>query len=131
VAVGRKRRVDHAVKDAEAATGMQFCVYLGPVEGDDPHAFAEGMFARAGRVERPGVLLLVAPKEHYVEILTSPEARTRLPDETCEAAVARMVEDFKAGRIDKGIVHGLEFLAGAAGAGAAPEGSTDFPNVLD
>lgn len=110
---------------------MQFCVYLGPVEGDDPRAFAEGMFTRAGLVERPGVLLLVAPTERSVEIVTSPEARQRVPDEQCEAAVARMVEDFKAGHIDRGIVHGIEYLAGVAGTGTAPAGGADFPNVLD
>ena len=131
MAVGRKRRVDHAVKEAEAATGLQFCVYLGPVEGDDPHAFAEGMFAKAGLADRPGVLLLVAPKEHYVEIVTSADARLRVPDDACEAAIARMVGDFKAGRIDKGIVHGVEYLAEVAGHGDALAGGADFPNVLD
>ena len=130
MAVGRKRRVAEAVRAAEASTGLQFCVYLGPVEGD-PHAFAETMFTRMELTDRPGVLLLVAPKEHYVEILTSPEARQRVPDEACEQAVARMVDDFRRKRIDRGIVHGVEYLAGVAGAGTAPHGTADFPDVLD
>ncbi|MBW3669349.1 MAG: TPM domain-containing protein [Actinobacteria bacterium] len=123
--------MEEAVKVAEATTGLQFCVYLGPVEGDDPHAFAESLFTRAGLTDRPGVLLLVAPKRHYVEIVTSPAARVRVPDEACEAAVARMIEDFKAGHIDRGIVHGLETLTEVAGAGTAPDGGADFPDILD
>lgn len=118
-----------AVDAAEERTGLQFCVYLGPVDGD-PHRFAEDLFTKSGLADRPGVLLLVAPKEHYVEVLTSPEARTRVPDEACRAAVARMVEDFTRKRVDRGIVHGVDYLAEVAGPGNADAGAVELPDVL-
>lgn len=120
-----------AVRAAEAATGLQFCVYLGPLTGDDAHAAAEAMFVEQGLADRPGVLVLVAPKEHRVEIVTSPAARQRVPDEACQAAIDRMVEDFRRRRFDRGIVNGIEYLAAVAGAGVAAEGAVDLPDVLD
>ncbi|HVF74893.1 MAG TPA: TPM domain-containing protein [Acidimicrobiales bacterium] len=131
VAVGRKAKVGEAVRAAEAATGIQFCVYLGPLRGDDAHAAAEAMFVERGLADRPGVLLLVAPKEHRVEIVTSPAAAERVPDEACRAAIDVMVEDFRRKRFDRGIVNGIEYLATVAGAGVAPEGAVDLPDVFE
>ena len=110
-----------AVDKAEEATGLQFCVYLGPKV--DPATLFDAA--------HPAVLLLVEPKEHHVEIRTSPEARERVPDEACAAAIERMVEDFRRGRFDRGIVNGVEYLAGVAGGGMAAEGAVELPDVLD
>lgn len=110
-----------AVEAAEARTGLQFCVYLGPSR-DPQELFAE---------THPAVLVMVVPEEHHVEIVTSPAARERVPDEVCQAAIDRMIDDFRAGRYDKGIVRGVEYLADVAGEGAAAEGITDLPDVLD
>lgn len=109
-----------AVRAAEARTGLQFCVYLGPPR--HPHE----LFAEA----QPAVLVMVVPEERRVEVVTAPAVRDRLPDEACEAAVGRMVEDFKAGRYDRGIVRGVEHLAEVAGEGTAEAGSEDLPDVL-
>lgn len=118
--VGRKRRVGKAVHEAEARTGLQFCVYLGPPR--DPTE----LFEQA----QPAVLVMVVPEEQRVEIVTSPEARERVPDEACRAAIDHMLDDFRARRYDRGIVRGVEHLAAVAGGGTAAEGSEDLPDVL-
>lgn len=120
-----------AVRAAEKATGLQFCVYLGPLRGDDARAAAEAMFVERGLADRPGVLVLVAPKEHRVEVVTGPAARERLPDEACQAAIELMVEDFRRRRFDRGIVNGIEYLADVAGVGMAADGTIDLPDILE
>ena len=131
MAVGRKRKVADAVRAAEKATGLQFCVYLGPLMGDDARHAAEAMFVERGLADRPGVLVLVAPKEHRVEIVTAESARKRVPDEACQAAIDLMVEDFRKRRFDRGIVNGIEYLSDVAGVGMAAEGSIDLPDILE
>ena len=59
------RRILRSVEDAERATGLQFCVYLGPT-GDDPRAHAEALFEKAGLHARPAVLFLVSPQAAYI-----------------------------------------------------------------
>lgn len=110
-----------AVDAAEEATGLQFCVYLGPPR-DPAELFAQG---------HPEVLVMVVPEEHQVHIVTSPAAKQRVPDEACAAAIERMVDDFRRRRFDRGIVRGVEYLAEVAGPGAAGDGSVELPDVLD
>jgi hypothetical protein len=121
VVVGRKRRVARAVDAAEEATGLQFCVYLGPRR--DPNELLAEV--------QPDVLVAVAPKEHYVEVVTAPGIQDRIPDQACEAAIERMVEDFRRKRYDRGIVRGVEHLAEVAGRGEAAPDAVERPDVLD
>jgi uncharacterized membrane protein len=125
---GRRGRIEAAVDAAEETTGLQITVYLGPVEGDAREA-AERLFVADGSVERPAILLLVAPAARRVEIVTSPTIRARVPDEACAAAVDTMVGHFREGAIDTGIVAGLAELVRVAGPGR-PDGSAELPDVL-
>jgi uncharacterized membrane protein YgcG len=131
VIVSRKGRklIDEAVRDAEAVTGLQFCVYLGPVT-EDSREQAESMFVQAGLVERPAVLLLVAPDQHKVEIVTAPDARERLTDEECAQALQEMTPYFARNAFIDGLVVGLRELAERTGPGKTDPSGTDLPNVL-
>jgi uncharacterized membrane protein YgcG len=125
-----RQRVDDAVRDAEAKTGLQFCVFLGPVGGDS-RQLAEKAFVDAGLYERPAVLVLVAPDVHRVEVVTAPDARERLTDEECEASIAEMTPYFARNDFVGGLVVGLGELAERTGPGTALPGAPDLPNVLD
>lgn len=123
------RRVAEAVDAAEEATGLQFCVYLGPAEGD-ARANAEALFVQAGLHLRPAVLVLVAPGQRRVEVVTAPAVRDRVPDSVCAEAVADMTKRFATGDLAGGIVAGLGRLAAVAGPGAAGPGEGELPDII-
>lgn len=124
-----RRTIDDAVKAAEASTGLQFCVYLGPGQ-EDARTQAESLFVAAGLHERPAVLLLVAPDHRRVEVVTAPAIRDRLTDEACARVIEAMTPSFADGRYVDGLVTGLGRLAAEAGPGAPGEGTTDLPNIV-
>lgn len=123
------RRVGQAVDTAEEATGLQFCVVLGPADGD-AHAHAEALFVQAGLHLRPAVLVLVAPDQRRVEVLTSPAVRERVPDEACAEAVAEMTKHFASDDLAGGIVAGVERLAAVAGPGTAGPDDHELPDIM-
>ena len=129
MAVGSRRRVQKAVQDAEQYTGLEITVYMGEA-GEDAHAHAEELFVASGSLARPALLVLVAPVARRVEIVTAPAVRTRVTDEACALVVHRMVEYFRDGRIDRGIVAGLDELKTAAGPGVAPPDGEKLPDVI-
>lgn len=116
------------MQHAELVTGLQITVYLGAV-GEDARADAERLFVSAGRHQRPAVLLLVAPDSRRVEIVTAPAVQGRVSDAICEAVVRAMVEHFGRGEIERGILVGLERLAGAVGPGPAGD-REELPDVF-
>ncbi|MEO7837276.1 MAG: DUF5130 family protein [Acidimicrobiales bacterium] len=123
------RRVADAVDAAEETTGLQFCVCLGPSEGD-ARAHAEALFVQAGLHLRPALLLLVEPSQRRVEVVTAPAVRDRVPDAACAEAVAGMTERFAAGDLVGGIIAGVGRLAAVAGAGVAGPDDDELPDVL-
>jgi len=125
-----RRAIDAAVAGAEARTGLQFCVYLGPAH-EDTRAHAEGLFVDAGLHEQPAVLIHVAPDHRKVEILTAPAARERVPDDACKRAIDVMTQHFAQNRFLDGLIAGIEQLAETAGPGTPPAGSADLPNVVE
>ena len=129
MAVGSRRRVQKAVREAERYTGLEITVYLGDA-GEDARAHAEQLFVASGSHARPALLVLVAPAARRVEIVTAPAVRTRVTDEACAHVVHRMVEYFRDGRIDRGIVAGLDELKTAAGPGVAPPDGEKLPDVI-
>lgn len=124
------KAIERAVDEAENTTGLQFCVYLGSVVGD-PRGHAEDLFVKAGLPARPAVLVVVAPEDRRVEVVTSSEARERVDDEACATAVADMTERFKNGDIAAGIVAGLHRLTAVAGPGVAPADQEELPDVVE
>jgi uncharacterized membrane protein len=129
VAAGSRRRVQTAVQEAERYTGLQISVYLGDA-GEDARAHAERLFVASGSHARPALLVLVAPAARRVEIVTAPAVRTRVTDQACAHAVQSMVECFRDGRIDGGIIVGLDELKTAAGPGVAARDGEELPDVI-
>jgi len=129
--IRQRKRVERAVDVAENLTGLQICVFIGSVEGErDPRAHAEALFVQAGLHARPAVLLLVAPPQRKVEIVTAPAVRERIPDGAAREAVAAMVERFKDGDLAGGLVAGVEQLAATAGPGTPGPDDEELPDVL-
>jgi len=125
--VRQEKQVRRAVDAAEQQSGLQICVYLGPVE-EDPRAHAERMFVEAGLHTRPAVLVLVAPQARRVEIVTAPEARARVGDESAREAVELMTKRFADGHLVRGLIAGVEHIAAAAGPGQ--ESGEELPDLL-
>ena len=123
----QRARVARAVRAAEQWTGLQFCVYLGPAEGD-LRAHAEAMMDDLGLAEDPAVLLLVAPERRRFEIVTSAAAARRIPDYAAQLAALSMTASFGVGDIAGGIAEGVRLLADAAGRGTGT--GRDLPDVL-
>ena len=86
------------------------------------------MFVQAGMHERPAVLVLVAPRQRRVEIVTGEHARGAHHDGATTEAVATMTRSFQAGDLAGGLLAGIEHLADAAGLGDLPPGQEDLPN---
>jgi uncharacterized membrane protein len=125
----QRRAVERAVHEAEEATGLQLCVYVG--RGDeDTRAQAEAMLVEAGLHTRPAVLVLVEPVRRRVEVVTAPDARARIDDATSELAVATMTRQFARGDLAGGIVAAVDLLAAAAGSGPTSPDAEELPDVL-
>lgn len=124
------RRIASTVDRAEELTGLQFAVYLGPTSADS-RAHAEAMLAELGHSDVPAVLLLVAPEQRRLEIVTSAAARTRIADRHCALAATSMTASFAVGDVVGGVCIGVQMLAQYAGAPARdwrPE--PELPDVL-
>jgi uncharacterized membrane protein YgcG len=61
------------------------------------------------------VLLVVAPGQRRVEIVTGPRVRRRVPDRVCALAVLSMTTAFSGGDLAGGIVDALRQIADSAG----------------
>jgi uncharacterized membrane protein YgcG len=125
-----RHRIDAAVARAEAHTGLQLCVVLGAAGDGDPRARAEAVFADAGLIGRPAVLVVVDPTQRHVEIVTGPRAVDRITDDDAAAAVAAMTARFRSGALAGGLEAALEQLAAAAGPGRPEPGDEDIANVV-
>lgn len=124
----QRHRIERAVDQAEEATGLQICVYLGATS-EDSRAHAEQLFVETGLETRPAVLILVAPPQRRVEIVTAPAVREWASDEACARVVNEMTARFAAGDLAGGIVTGVESLARIVGPGRGP-GGEELPDVL-
>jgi uncharacterized membrane protein len=124
----QRRRIARAVRTAERWTGLEFCVYLGPVE-HDPLAHAQGLMNGLGLAERPAVLVLVAPEARRLEIVTSPAAAERIDDREARLAALAMEASFGVGDVAGGVAEAIRLLAQSAGPGTRT--GADLPDLLD
>jgi uncharacterized membrane protein YgcG len=99
---------------ASSETGLHYSVYVGPVEGEI-RDHAERLHAALGALAHRGVLILVAPGDRQLEIVTGKESSRRLSDRACALAALSMTTSFAGGDLVGGIVTGLRMLSEAAG----------------
>jgi len=131
LAAEAQARVAAAVADVEQHTGLEVCVVVCRPGPESTRAQADRTFRRLGLAARPGVLLMVLPRARKVEILTSGDARLRLSDHDCAAAVEAMVESFKAADLAAGIEAGLAIIQGRVGLGQDAADQTELPDVVE
>lgn len=111
---GQVHEISRACSTAGVETGLTFSVYVGPVEGEI-RDHAERLHAALGSGSPKGVLVLVAPGERQLEIVTGKESARRLSDRSCALAALSMTTAFSGGDLPGGIVTGVRMLAESAG----------------
>jgi uncharacterized membrane protein YgcG len=111
---GQIRDISRACTTASAETGLHYSVYVGPVEGEI-RDHAERLHAALGPFATRGVLVLVAPGDRQLEIVTGRDSSRRLSDRACALAALSMTTAFAGGDLTGGIVTGLRMLSEAAG----------------
>ncbi len=111
---GQVREIGRAVATASDETGLYFSVFVGSPDGS-ARDYAERLHTALGGHAAYGVIVLVAPGERALEIVTGPDASLRLSDRACAFAVLSMCSAFVGGDLVGGIVTGLRMMAEAAG----------------
>jgi uncharacterized membrane protein YgcG len=128
LSVSQQERIEHTVSLCRSQNGLDLSVLVGDLQVSDPAEFrtgAETLHAALG-AERShsAVLVVVAPGQRRVEVVTGPAARRRVPDRVAALAVLSMESAFAGGDLAGGIIDGVRQMADAAGrraAIAAPE----------
>jgi uncharacterized membrane protein YgcG len=111
---GQVREISRACSQASAESGLRYSVFVGPVEGEI-RDHAERLHAALGPQASRSVLVLVAPGDRQLEIVTGKESSRRLSDRACALAALSMTTAFSGGDLVGGIVTGLRMLSEAAG----------------
>jgi uncharacterized membrane protein YgcG len=118
LSVSQQERIEHAVSVCRAENGLDVSVLVGDLNLDGTGSFrtaAETLHAALGDRGHSAVLLVVAPGQRKVEIVTGPLARRRVPDRVAALAVLSMTTAFAGGDLAGGIIDALRQLAHAAG----------------
>ena len=127
LSVSQQERIEHAVSLCRSENGLDVSVLVGDlnVAADGFREGAETLHAALGERAHSAVLVVVAPGQRKVEIVTGPAARRRVPDRVAALAVLSMTTAFAGGDLAGGIIDALRQLADAAGR------STPLPPLLD
>jgi uncharacterized membrane protein YgcG len=118
LAPAQQERIDTAIQTARQQNGLDISVVVGDLAVDDLSQFrsaAERLHAALGERSRSAVLLVVAPGQRRVEIVTGPGVRRRVPDRVCALALLSMTTAFAGGDLGGGIQDGIRQIADAAG----------------
>ena len=113
-----QERIATAIDRARAENGLDISVLVGDLELDDLSQFragAERLHAALGPRSSDAVLLVVAPGQRRVEVVTGSSVRRRVPDRVCALAVLSMTTAFGGGDLGGGIIEGLRQIADSAG----------------
>ncbi len=118
----QQERIESAVERARSENGLDVSVLVGDLELDDLSQFrpaAEKLHAALGDRSPAAVLVVVAPGQRRVEVVTGPLVRRRVPDRVSALAVLSMTSAFRGGDLVGGIVDAVRQIAEAAGRRAA------------
>jgi uncharacterized membrane protein YgcG len=122
LSVSQQERIEHAVSQCRQQNGLDVSVVVGDLLIPDLSGFREAaqtLHAALGDRSHGAVLVVVAPGQRRVEVVTGPAARRRVPDRVAALAVLSMTSAFAGGDLAGGIVDGLRQMADAAGKRAA------------
>ena len=114
----QQERIDTALATARAENGLDMSVLVGDLAVDDLSQFraaAERLHAALGERSHTAVLIVVAPGQRRVEIVTGPGVRRRVPDRVAALAVLSMTTAFAGGDLAGGIVDAIRQIADSAG----------------
>ena len=117
----QQERIDEVVQSARSHHGLDLSVLVGDLELDDLAQFrgaCERLHAALGERSSKAVLIVVAPGQRRVEVVTGPEVRRRVPDRVSALAVLSMTSAFRGGDLTGGIVDAARQIADGAGRGA-------------
>jgi uncharacterized membrane protein YgcG len=119
LAPAQQERIATAIDRARADNGLDVSVLVGDLELDDPGQFraaAERLHAALGdERSRTAVLIVVAPGQRRVEVVTGPGVRRRVPDRVAALALLSMTTSFGGGDLAGGVVDAIRQVADAAG----------------
>ena len=129
-----QQRIQAAIESCRSQNGLDVSVLVGDLVLDDLGQFraaAERLHAALGEERaQSAVLVVVAPGQRRLEIVTGPKVRRRVPDRVCSLAALSMTTAFSGGDLAGGIVDALRQFADAAGRRTAlpahEEHSTDL-----
>ena len=129
----QQERIELAVESARKENGLDLSVLVGDLELEDLSQFraaAERLHAALGERSPSAVLLVVAPGQRKVEVVTGPAVRRRVPDRVSALAVLSMTSAFRGGDLAGGIVDAVRQIADAAGRRAALTVAEDKRSVM-
>ncbi len=101
-----------AVRNAEAASGLTFSLFVG-VSEENSRRYAERLHGSLADPDH-SVLVMCDPEFHKLEIVTGVEARRVLDDLECRLAAAAMQTSFAGGDIVGGLAAGIQQMGEAA-----------------
>ena len=114
----QQERIEQVVESAREENGLDLSVLVGDLELEDLSQFraaCERLHAALGERSASAVLIVVAPGQRRVEVVTGPLVRRRVPDRVSALAVLAMTSAFRGGDLTGGIVDAVRQIADAAG----------------
>ena len=129
----QQERIEQAVETARTENGLDISVLVGDLELEDLSQFraaCERLHAALGDRSPSAVLIVVAPGQRRVEIVTGPAVRRRVPDRVSALAVLSMTTAFRGGDLTGGIVDAVRQIADAAGRRKAVSAAEDRRSVM-
>ena len=113
-----QERIEAAVQRVREENGLDVSVLVGDLSLDDLSQFraaSERLHAALGERSQSAALIVVAPGQRRVEIVTGPQVRRRVPDRVSALAVLAMTSAFRGGDLTGGIVDAIRQIAESAG----------------
>jgi uncharacterized membrane protein YgcG len=104
--------LERAVRNAEAASGLTFSLFIG-VSEEDSRGYAERLHGALADPDH-SVLVMCDPEFKRLEIVTGAATRRVLNDLECRLAAAAMQTSFAGGDIVGGLAAGISQLGEAA-----------------
>lgn len=115
---GQQERIATAIDRIRRENGLDVSVLVGDLVIEELSQFraaTERLHGALGERSLQAVLVVVAPGQRRVEVVTGPGVRRRVPDRVAALAVLSMTTAFAGGDLAGGIVDALRQFADAAG----------------